>query len=220
MNIKIHSSWKEKLETEFHKEYFKNLVEFLKSEYSSKQIFPPGKLIFNAFEQTPWENVKVVIIGQDPYHGFGQAMGLSFSVNEGVKFPPSLQNIYKEIHSDLGKTSSTKGDLTSWAKQGVFLLNAVLTVESGKPASHQGKGWEIFTDAVIQKLSDEKENLVFILWGAYAQRKGEKIDTSKHLIIRSAHPSPLSAYNGFFGSKPFSKTNEYLKKVGKPTIKW
>lgn len=220
MNIKIHPSWKEKLEPEFNKEYFQNLVKFVKEEYASKQVFPPGKLIFNAFEQTPWENVKVVIIGQDPYHGFGQAMGLSFSVHEGVRFPPSLQNIYKEIQSDLGIASSTVGDLSSWAKQGVFLLNSVLTVESGKPGSHQGKGWEIFTDAVIQKLSDEKENLVFILWGAYAQRKGEKIDTSKHLIIRSAHPSPLSAYNGFFGSKPFSKTNEYLKKVGKPTIKW
>lgn len=220
MNIKIHPSWKSILSDEFEKDYFVSLVEFVKNEYSTKKIFPPGKLIFNAFEQTPFDRVRVVIIGQDPYHGYGQAMGLSFSVPTGVRIPPSLQNIYREIQSDLGKKSSTFGDLTPWAKQGVFLLNSVLTVEAGKAGSHRGRGWEIFTDAVIQKLSDLKENLVFILWGAYAQKKGDRINSSKHLIIRSAHPSPLSAHNGFFGSKPFSRTNEYLKKLGLQEIDW
>lgn len=220
MDVKIHPSWKNILSDEFGKEYFRNLVEFVKKEYSTKQIFPPGRLIFNAFEQTPFDQVRVVIIGQDPYHKVGQAMGLSFSVPKGVPFPPSLQNIYKEIQSDLGKTSLTSGDLTPWAKQGVFLLNSVLTVEAGKAGSHRGRGWEIFTDAVIKKLSDQKENLVFILWGSYAQKKCSSIDPSKHLIIKSAHPSPLSAHNGFFGSKPFSRTNEYLKKLGQQEIIW
>lgn len=220
MDVKIHESWKKVLEEEFGKDYFKKLVDFIKSEYSSKTIYPPGKLIFNAFEHCNWDKVEVVIIGQDPYHGPGQAMGLSFSVPKGVKNPPSLQNIYKEIQSDLGNASITSGDLTPWAEQGVLLLNAVLTVEAGKAASHAGKGWEIFTDAVIKKLSEEKENLVFILWGSYAQKKGQVVDSTKHFIIKSAHPSPLSAYNGFFGSKPFSQTNEYLKKIGKREITW
>lgn len=220
MEVKIEESWKNKLKEEFEKDYFVKLTDFVKSEYASKIIYPPAKLIFNAFEHTPFDKVEVVIIGQDPYHGPNQAMGLSFSVPKGVRNPPSLQNIYKEIQSDIGKESITNGDLTEWANQGVFLLNAVLTVESGKAASHQAKGWEVFTDAVIKKLSDERENLVFILWGSYAQKKGAVIDESKHFMIRSAHPSPLSAHNGFFGSKPFSKTNEYLKKVGRKEISW
>jgi uracil-DNA glycosylase len=220
MEVKIEKSWKEKLAKEFEKDYFKKLTEFVKSEYSSKVCFPPASKIFDAFEITPFEKVKVVILGQDPYHGPNQAIGLCFSVQNGVRNPPSLQNIYKEIQSDLGRPSITNGDLTEWANQGVFLLNSVLSVESGKAASHAAKGWENFTDAIIKKLSDGKENLVFILWGSYAQKKGLSIDTSKHLIIKSAHPSPLSAYNGFFGSKPFSKANEYLEKIGLAPINW
>ena len=220
MEVKIEKSWKERLKEEFEKEYFKKLTDFIRSEYSSKTVYPPASLIFNAFEHTSFDKVEVVIIGQDPYHGPNQAMGLSFSVPKGQRNPPSLQNIYKEIKTDLDRDSITNGDLTEWANQGVFLLNAVLTVESGKAASHQGKGWEIFTDAVIKKLSDERENLVFILWGSYAQKKGLVIDSSKHFIIKSAHPSPLSAHNGFFGSKPFSKANEFLKSVKKKEIKW
>ena len=220
MEVKIHDSWKKVLSEEFGKEYFLKLVEFIKSEYSSKTIYPPGKLIFNAFEHCTFDKVEVVILGQDPYHGPDQAMGLSFSVPKGVRNPPSLQNIYKEIQSDLGKPSITNGDLTPWAEQGVLLLNAVLTVEAAKAASHAGKGWEVFTDAVIKAISDKKENVVFILWGAYAQKKGQIVDSSKHFIIKSSHPSPLSAYNGFFGSKPFSKANEYLKKVEKKEIDW
>lgn len=220
MDVRIHESWKKVLAEEFGKEYFQNLVEFIKKEYSSKTIYPPGMLIFNAFEHCTFDKVEVVILGQDPYHGPNQAMGLSFSVPKGVKNPPSLQNIYKEIQNDLGKSSITNGDLTPWAEQGVLLLNSVLTVEAGNAASHAGKGWEEFTDAVIKTISDKKENVVFILWGAYAQKKGKSIDSSKHFVIKSAHPSPLSAYNGFFGSKPFSKTNGYLKKVGKREIEW
>lgn len=220
MDVKIHQSWKSVLIEEFNKPYFKNLVAFVKSEYATKTIFPPGKLIFNAFEQTPFNDVKVVIIGQDPYHGPNQAMGLCFSVPEGIPLPPSLKNIYKEIQDDLGRPSITHGDLTPWARQGVFLLNSVLTVEAGKPGSHQGRGWEIFTDAVIRTLSDQKENLVFILWGAYAQKKSVLIDKSRHFVISSAHPSPLSANNGFFGSRPFSRTNDYLKKIGGTEIVW
>jgi uracil-DNA glycosylase len=218
MEVKIHPSWAAKLKTEFEQPYFVDLISFVKNEYNSKEIFPLGKNIFNAFEHCHYDNVKVVLIGQDPYHGPGQAHGLSFSVQEGVNYPPSLRNIYKEIESDIGVKSTTKGDLTPWADQGVLLLNAVLTVESGKAGSHANKGWEKFTDAVIKTISDDKENVVFILWGAYAQKKGSVIDTAKHLIIKSAHPSPLSAYNGFFGSKPFSKVNEYLIAKGKPPI--
>jgi len=220
MNVKIHPSWSEKLYEEFEKEYFVNLVEFVKNEYQTKTIYPLGRNIFNAFEYCHYNDVKVVILGQDPYHGPGQAHGLAFSVEEGVQLPPSLQNIYKEMQDDIEKKSITHGNLSPWAKQGVLLLNSVLTVEAKKAGSHTGKGWEKFTDAVIQKLSDDKEHLVFILWGAYAQKKGLVIDESKHFVIRSAHPSPLSAYNGFFGSKPFSKTNAYLKAEGMIEIEW
>jgi uracil-DNA glycosylase len=220
MEVKIDSSWKEVLKEEFEKPYFKNLVEFIKSEYKSNKIFPPGKQIFAAFNATPFDKVKVVIIGQDPYHGPGQAHGLSFSVPEGIPHPPSLRNIFKELNSDLNTPIPKSGNLEKWAEQGVFLLNATLTVRASNAGSHQNKGWEEFTDAVIQKLSEEKKNLVFILWGAYAQKKGKLIDSEKHCIIKSVHPSPLSAHNGFFGSQPFSKTNKYLKSVGKSEINW
>jgi len=219
--IKIQESWKRVLEEEFGKEYFKKLREFVKAEYQHAIIYPPPKNIFRAFELTPFDEVKVVILGQDPYHGPGQANGLCFAVNEGVALPPSLQNIFKEIESDLGeKLKNRNGDLERWAKQGVLLLNTTLTVKARTAGSHQGKGWEEFTDAVIRKLSDEKENLVFILWGNYAKAKGAHIDRSKHLVIESAHPSPFSASNGFFGSKPFSKTNEYLEAHDKTRIDW
>jgi len=220
MNVKIESSWKEVLKEEFPKPYFEKLVNFVKAEYETQTVYPPGKLIFSAFDHTPFEEVKVVIIGQDPYHGPGQANGLCFSVSDGIQKPPSLQNIFKELHDDLGKPVPVSGNLERWAEQGVLLLNATLTVRASQAGSHQNKGWEQFTDAAIQKLSDEKENLVFILWGAYAQKKGSIIDTSRHYIIKSAHPSPLSAHNGFFGSKPFSGTNAYLKSIGKEIIDW
>jgi len=220
MEVKIEYSWKKYLQEEFEKDYFKKLTEFVRSEYQSKTCYPSASKIFNAFEHTPWEKVKVVIIGQDPYHGPNQAMGLCFSVQAGIPYPPSLQNIYKELKDDIGRDSITKGDLTPWADQGVLLLNSVLSVEAGKAASHAGKGWEEFTDAVIKKLSEEKGNLVFILWGSYAQKKGMVVDSTKHFIIKSAHPSPLSAYNGFFGSKPFSRTNDYLKKNDHSEIEW
>src|SRR5690606_33202055 len=215
MNVKIEPSGKEVLKEEFGKPYFKNRVELVKNEYQSHTIYPPGKQIFSAFDHTPCDDVKVVIIGQDPYHGAGQAHGLSFSVPEGIKQPPSLKNIFKELDSDLGIPAVQSGNLERWAEQGVLLLNATLTVRASQAGSHQNKGWEEFTDAAIQKLSDEKEHLVFILWGAYAQKKGSIIDSSKHFIIKSPHPSPFSAHNGFFGSKPFSKTNSYLKSVGR-----
>ena len=220
MEVKIESSWKEVLKEEFEKPYFKKLVEFVKTEYKSSKIYPPGKEIFAAFNATSFDKVKVVIIGQDPYHGPGQAHGLSFSVPEGIPHPPSLRNIFKELNSDLNVPVPKSGNLENWARQGVFLLNATLTVRASNAGSHQNKGWEEFTDVVIHKLSEKKENLVFILWGAYAQKKGKLIDSKKHFIIKSVHPSPLSAHNGFFGSKPFSKTNEYLKSVGKSEINW
>ncbi|MFA5619500.1 MAG: uracil-DNA glycosylase [Weeksellaceae bacterium] len=220
MNVKIEASWKEVLKDEFEKPYFKNLVDFVKSEYQNYTIFPPGNRIFAAFEHTPFDETKVVIIGQDPYHGKGQANGLCFSVADGVFFPPSLQNIFKELNDDLGIPIPTTGNLEKWAKQGVLLLNATLTVREAQAGSHQNKGWEIFTDAVIEKLSAQRQNLVFILWGAYAQKKGTVIDRSKHFIVQSAHPSPFSVYRGFFGSKPFSKTNEYLIKNEKGKISW
>lgn len=220
MDVKIEESWKERLSTEFEKEYFKKLVEFVKEQYNSKTIYPPPGMIFSAFEYCPFEKVKVVILGQDPYHGRGQANGLCFSVNDDIPIPPSLLNIYKELKSDLGILSPRNGNLKRWAEQGVLLLNATLTVEANNAGSHQGKGWEEFTDSIIKILSDEKENLVFILWGAYAQKKGMVIDRNKHLVIESAHPSPFSANRGFFGSKPFSKTNEYLKEKGIDEIKW
>ena len=219
--VKIESSWKEALKDEFGQEYFKNLREFVKGEYQHSIVYPPPKNIFRAFELCPFDNVEVVILGQDPYHGVGQANGLCFAVNEGVNLPPSLQNIYKEIESDLSQPLKNRtGDLERWAKQGVLLLNATLTVAAHNAGSYQGKGWEEFTDAVIRKLSLERENLVFILWGNYAKAKGAHIDRTRHLVIESAHPSPFSAQSGFFGSKPFSKTNEYLMAHNKKPIDW
>ena len=220
MEVRIEPTWKILLDEEFKKEYFKNLVSFVKSEYQQHRIYPPGSQIFNAFQYCPLDQTKVVIIGQDPYHGPGQANGLCFSVAEGVRMPPSLVNIFKELKDDLGVDMPPHGSLERWSKQGVLLLNATLTVRASTPGSHQNKGWEEFTDAVIQKLSSEREGLVFILWGAYAQKKGSVIDTSKHYVIQSAHPSPFAAHKGFFGSKPFSKTNEYLRKNGKDVINW
>jgi uracil-DNA glycosylase len=221
MEVKIEESWKKVLSEEFDKEYFKKLTEFVKSEYQTATVYPPPKFIFRAFELTPFDKVKVVIIGQDPYHWPGQANGLCFAVNRGVRLPPSVKNIYKEIRTDLGRPPAyPDGDLEEWAKQGVLLLNATLTVSEKNPGSHQKRGWEEFTDAVIKKLSAEKDHLVFILWGAYAQKKGAIIDDQKHLVIKSAHPSPFSAYNGFFGSQPFSKCNNYLSLYGEEPIRW
>lgn len=219
-DVKIEASWKEKLEGEFGKEYFQKLTDFVRQEYKQYTIYPPGGKIFNAFNACPFDKVKVFILGQDPYHGPNQANGLSFSVNDGIPLPPSLQNIYKEIKSDLGKEPPATGNLERWASQGVLLLNATLTVRKGMAASHQGKGWEEFTDAALRALSQQREHLVFILWGAYARKKGAFIDRMKHLVIESAHPSPLSASAGFFGSKPFSKANEYLQKYGIEPIDW
>ncbi len=220
MDVKLEPSWKEALQEEFDKEYFTQLAEFVRTEYTQGAVYPPPKFVFRAFELTPFEKVKVVILGQDPYHGVGQANGLCFAVNEGVTLPPSLQNIYKEIESDTGSAPRRTGDLERWAKQGVLLLNATLTVRAKLAGSHQNKGWEQFTDAAIAALSEKRDGLVFILWGNYAKAKGAHIDRTKHLVIESAHPSPFSAYNGFFGSKPFSKTNEYLEKHGKEPITW
>jgi uracil-DNA glycosylase len=222
MDVKIHPSWKSALEKEFTKNYFIQLAAHLKTEKMlGKTIFPPGSLIFNAFNTTPFDKVSVVIIGQDPYHGEGQAHGLSFSVPTGVKPPPSLMNIFKEIESDLGiKMSREYGNLTKWAQQGVLLLNAALTVRSGEPFSHAKLGWADFTDAVIQKISEEKENIIFLLWGKFAQEKLILIDQNRHYILKAAHPSPFSADKGFFGCKHFSKTNELLMKNGKAPIDW
>lgn len=221
MAVKIEATWKEKLANEFEKPYFKTLIEFVRSEYQDCIVYPPPKYIFNAFNTTPFDQVKVVILGQDPYHGAGQANGLSFAVSSDQRLPPSLQNIYKELETDLGIKRRTTGDLSDWAKQGVLLLNATLTVRAKTPGSHQNKGWEAFTDAVIKILSEEKEHLVFILWGNYAQKKGQVINQSKgHLIIASPHPSPFSAHTGFFGSSPFSQTNTYLMLQGKTPIAW
>lgn len=220
MDVKIESSWQSALAPEFEKDYFKNLTDFVRNEYRTKKVFPPGKLIFNAFDQCPLDEVKVVIIGQDPYHNDGQAHGLCFSVNDGIEFPPSLINIFKEIERDLGIPSPASGNLMRWAKQGVLLLNATLTVEAHKAGSHQGKGWEVFTDAVIAKLATEKEHLVFMLWGNYAQQKGAIVDPTRHLVLKSVHPSPLSAYRGFIGCGHFSAANAYLHKTGKPEINW
>ena len=220
MDVRIEESWKQRLAAEFEKDYFVKLTEFVRSEYMRTTIYPPAKLIFNAFDHCPFDKVKVVIIGQDPYHGPGQAHGLCFSVNEGVPNPPSLQNIFKEILSDLGKPLPPNGDLTRWANQGVLLLNATLTVQAHQAGSHQRKGWETFTDAAIRVLAEKREHIVFILWGAYAQKKGAFIDRSKHLVLTSAHPSPLSAYNGFFGNKHFSRANDYLVAHGNSAIDW
>lgn len=220
MQVKIEKSWQEVLQPEFDKPYFENLVGFVKQEYASRTIFPPAGQIFNAFNTCPFNDVKVVILGQDPYHGPGQAHGLCFSVNDGIPFPPSLQNIFKEITSDLGIPAPKTGNLTRWAEQGVLLLNATLTVRASQAGSHQGKGWEEFTDSVIKIISEKAENVVFILWGSYAIKKKTLIDASKHCILTAPHPSPLSSYRGFFGCKHFSKTNEYLQSVGKTPIEW
>lgn len=219
-DVKIEPSWKTKLETEFAQPYFDQLAEFVREEYARTRIYPPGGKIFAAFDTCPFEAVKVVILGQDPYHGPRQANGLAFSVSEAVPIPPSLRNIYKELQDDLGVPPPADGDLERWARQGVLLLNATLTVRRGAAGSHQGKGWEQFTDAVIRILSEQREHLVFILWGAYAQRKGAVIDRSKHLVIESPHPSPLSANRGFFGSRPFSRANAYLQQWGGKPIEW
>lgn len=220
--VKIEESWKNRLNEEFEKPYFLNLTNEVKKQYADKTIpsYPPGKEIFAAFDNCPFEEVKVVIIGQDPYHGPGQANGLCFSVKEGVRMPPSLINIFKEVSADTGAPFPKNGDLSRWAKQGVLLLNSVLTVNEGRPKSHAGLGWETFTDNVIKLLSEQKDNLVFILWGSDAIKKGEMIDKSRHLILTSPHPSPLSASRGFFGNHHFSKTNEYLLTHGKNKIIW
>lgn len=221
MSIKIEDSWNEVLKNEFDKEYFTLLTDFVKNEYNSGICYPPGSMIFNAFNTTPFKDVKVVILGQDPYHGPNQAHGLCFSVNDGIPFPPSLSNIFKEIKTDLGIEIPKTGSLVRWAEQGVLLLNATLTVKAGLAGSHQNKGWETFTDAVVHRINAEKEGIVFLLWGSYAQNKGKFIDPNKHFILKSKHPSPLSAnQGGWFGQKHFSKTNEFLISKGKEPINW
>jgi uracil-DNA glycosylase len=220
MNVKIESSWKERLNNEFEKEYFERLTAFVREEYRTKTVFPPGPLIFNAFNLCPFNMLKVVIIGQDPYHGPGQAHGLCFSVRDGIELPPSLINIFKEIESDTSLKPIPSGNLERWAHQGVLLLNATLTVRAHQAGSHQRKGWEEFTDTVIKVVNKEKQNLVFFLWGSYAQKKGESIDRSRHLVLESVHPSPLSAPRGFFGNKHFSTCNTYLKQYGIEPIDW
>lgn len=219
--VKIAESWRPVLAEEFEKPYFQRLIAFVKGEYATATVYPAGNQIFHAFEATPFDNVKVVILGQDPYHGRNQAHGLSFSVQDGQRTPPSLQNIFKELRDDIPATpAATNGNLDRWARQGVLLLNATLTVRASEPASHQKKGWEEFTDAVIRKVSEEKQHVVFILWGAYAGKKSELIDEKKHLVLKSVHPSPFAADKGFFGSKPFSKTNAWLKSKGLEPIEW
>lgn len=220
MDVRIEESWKEQLQTEFEKLYFQQLTEFVRAEYQTQKIYPPAKLIFNAFDQCPFDRVKVVILGQDPYHGPGQAHGLCFSVNDGVEFPPSLRNIFKEIQADTGAPIPFSGNLTRWAQQGVLLLNATLTVRAHLAGSHQKRGWEQFTDAVIRLVSERMEHVVFILWGNYAISKSELIDQQKHLILKSVHPSPLSASRGFFGNHQFSTANKYLQEWGKEPVKW
>ena len=221
MLVKIHPSWQKKLSVEFDKPYFQHLISFVKSEYETKKCFPKANEIFATFDHCPFDKVKVVIIGQDPYHGFGQANGLCFSVNEGIVFPPSLINIFKEIQADLDKPFPKSGNLERWADQGILLLNATLTVRESEAGSHQNQGWEKFTDAVIQKISDEKENVVFLLWGGFAKKKGAKINRTKHHVLETGHPSPLSANRGlWFGNKHFSKTNTYLKSLDKEAIEW
>lgn len=220
MNVLLEPTWKKHLNDEFEKDYFKILAEEVRTAYLAGSVYPPPKLIFNALELCPFSEVKVVILGQDPYHGPGQAHGLSFSVPGGMRPPPSLKNIYKEIADDIGVAIPESGNLERWATQGVLLLNATLTVEKSKPGSHQGKGWEEFTDAIIKKVSDEKEHVVFLLWGNFARSKASLIDSSKHLILEAPHPSPFSAHNGFFGCKHFSKCNKYLKNHSIDSIEW
>ena len=218
--VRIEESWKAILQEEFDKPYFEQLIGFVRAEYARGVCYPPGGLIFNAFNQCPLSKVKVVLIGQDPYHEPGQAHGLCFSVNDGVQFPPSLRNIFQEISTDIGTPIPASGNLTRWAQQGVLLLNATLTVREHQAGSHQRQGWETFTDAVIRLISQHTEHTVFILWGSYAQSKSALVDSSKHFVLKSAHPSPLSAYRGFFGNHHFSLTNQYLQKVGKTPIVW
>ncbi len=220
MNVKIEAGWKEALKEEFEKPYFKKLSDFIRQEYRTNTVFPPAGLIFNAFDQCPFDQTKVVIIGQDPYHDVNQAHGLCFSVNKGVKCPPSLRNIFKEQEQDLGIPIPPDGNLERWAKQGVLLINATLTVRAHQAGSHQGKGWEEFTDAAIHTLAHQKENIVFLLWGSYAQKKAAMIDSTKHFILKSVHPSPLSASRGFFGNHHFSQTNAYLIANGRKAIEW
>lgn len=218
--VKLHPSWLKVLSVQFSQDYFISLTNFVRQEYQTGKVFPPPKFIFNALDSTPFDQVKVVILGQDPYHDDNQANGLAFSVNQGVVLPPSLKNIFKEIVSDVGSSQIIDGDLSPWAKQGVLLLNATLTVKAHQAGSHQNHGWETFTDAVIKAVSDGKTGVVFILWGNYARRKKDLINSQKHLILESTHPSPLSAYNGFFGCKHFSETNTYLMLNGEQPIKW
>lgn len=220
MNVRIESGWKSRFREEFKKDYFIRLTDFVREEYRTKKVYPPGSHIFNAFNLCPLDSIKVVIIGQDPYHGPGQAHGLCFSVRDRVDIPPSLVNIFKEIESDMGYVPYPSGNLERWASQGVLLLNATLTVRAHQAGSHQGKGWEEFTDSVIRIVNNEKKNLVFFLWGSYAQRKGESIDRSHHLVLESVHPSPLSASRGFFGNKHFSRCNDYLEKNGIKPVDW
>ena len=220
MDVKIEQSWKTRLQNEFGKEYFIKLTNFVKNEYNSYTVYPTGGLIFNAFDKCSFENVRIVILGQDPYHGPGQAHGLCFSVKDGIAFPPSLINIFKEIRNDLDISLPDSGNLERWAEQGVLLINATLTVRAGQAGSHQNKGWEQFTDEVIRLVAKEKNNVVFILWGSYAQKKGETIDRTKHLVLESPHPSPLSASRGFFGNKHFSKANVYLVEHGMEPVEW
>lgn len=219
MQVNIEPSWKDILANEFDKPYFQKLVGFVRDEYTAHRVYPPGRLIFRAFNSCPYDQVKVVILGQDPYHGPGQANGLCFSVNDGIAKPPSLLNIFKELQNDLGKAIPSSGNLEEWAGQGVLLLNATLTVRSNSAGSHQARGWEEFTDAVVAALN-ERDHLVFMLWGSYAQKKGSIIDRSRHLVLRSPHPSPLSAHRGFFGNRHFSKANEYLVSHGKDPVSW
>ncbi|NYI49871.1 uracil-DNA glycosylase [Macellibacteroides fermentans] len=220
MDVKIEESWKERLSGEFEKDYFRQLIGFVKEEYKRTTVYPPGPHIFEAFNACPFNQVKVVILGQDPYHEPGQAHGLCFSVQDGTPYPPSLVNIFKELETDLGIQRPASGNLLRWASQGVLLLNATLTVRAHQAGSHQNKGWETFTDAVIHRLAEERRHIVYILWGSYAQKKGAFIDTKQNLVLKSAHPSPLSAYRGFFGNKHFSKTNEYLQANGQQPISW
>lgn len=220
MEVKMDSSWQKALQSEFCKPYFTELTNFVKEEYKNQTVFPPAHQIFEAFNRCPLTNTKVVIIGQDPYHNIGQAHGLCFSVNEGVKIPPSLVNIYKELTSDIGGEIPKTGDISHWADQGVLMINATLTVRAHEAASHQKKGWEEFTDTVIDYLANQEEHIVFILWGNSAIKRAKKIDHNKHLVLTSAHPSPLSAYRGFYGNHHFSLTNEYLKKYNKEPIRW
>ena len=220
MEVKIEQSWKQRLQTEFDKPYFEQLTQFVRTEYQTRTIYPPARLIFNAFNLCPFDKVKVVIIGQDPYHGAGQAHGLCFSVQDGVQFPPSLRNIFKEIHDDIGTPVPLSGNLTRWAEQGVLLLNATLTVRADEAGSHQRRGWETFTDAVINAVASEKQNVVYILWGSYAQQKAAMVNRSQNLVLESVHPSPLSASRGFFGNHHFSRANQYLIEHGKEPIAW